>query len=92
MGMAFPRGTIILSDGMPRDQRIAASLINNFVNYSISISLGIADTVIGRRIAEGAMCSGVIERVVFAIGVDGFGMGIALYFLWISVVKGKTIS
>jgi hypothetical protein len=47
MGMSFPRDTIILTDGMPREhQGIAASLINNVVHYSVSIILGIADTAI----------------------------------------------
>jgi hypothetical protein len=47
MGMSFPRDTIILTDGMPREhQGIAASLFNNVVHYSVSIILGIADTTI----------------------------------------------
>jgi hypothetical protein len=47
MDLSFPCGTIILSNAMPREhQGIAASLINTVVNYSISLSLGIAGTII----------------------------------------------
>ena len=78
MDMSFPCGTIILSNGMPREHQgaffslvfhvlsvlltlvgIAASLVNTVVNYSISISLGIAGTIIrqtnegGTRVLEG---------------------------------------
>ncbi|CZR55885.1 related to Drug resistance protein YOR378W [Phialocephala subalpina] len=43
MDMSFPAGTIILSNGMPREhQGIAASLINTTVNYSISLRFGIS--------------------------------------------------
>jgi len=46
MDMSFPAATIILSNHMPREhQGLAASLVNTMVNYSISISLGIAGTV-----------------------------------------------
>ena len=46
MDMSFPAATVILSNHMPREhQGLAASLVNTMVNYSISISLGIAGTV-----------------------------------------------
>lgn len=46
MDMSFPSATIILSDAMPAEhQGLAASLVTTFVNYSISIGLGIAGTV-----------------------------------------------
>lgn len=46
MDMSFPAASIILSNYLPREhQGLAASLVNTFVNYSISISLGIAGTV-----------------------------------------------
>ncbi|KAJ5675041.1 low affinity NH4+ transporter [Penicillium maclennaniae] len=49
MDMSFPAGTIILSRAMPRrHQGLAASLVNTFVNYSISIGLGLAGTIEGQ--------------------------------------------
>jgi len=46
MDMSFPAASIILSNHLPKEhQGLAASLTNTVVNYSISISLGIAGTV-----------------------------------------------
>lgn len=46
MDLSFPRGTIILSNAMPWEQQgIVASLTNTVANYSISLSLGIAETI-----------------------------------------------
>ncbi|KAL9069789.1 MAG: hypothetical protein Q9157_006040 [Trypethelium eluteriae] len=46
MDMSFPASTVLLSNNMPREhQGLAASLVNTVLNYSISISLGIAGTV-----------------------------------------------
>jgi MFS family permease len=46
MDMSFPAATLILSAAMPHEhQGLAASLVTTFVNYSISIGLGIAGTV-----------------------------------------------
>lgn len=94
MDMSFPAGTIILSNGMPREhQGIAASLINTVVNYTISLSLGIAGTII-RQTNNGKenMLGSYRNAWYFAIGLDGLGMAIALWFFWISVVKAKTVS
>jgi hypothetical protein len=79
---------------MPREhQGIAASLINTVVNYSISISLGIAGTIIRQTSNGGSNVLGSYRNAwYFAIGLDGLGMAVALYFLWISVVKGGTVS
>jgi formate-dependent nitrite reductase membrane component NrfD len=88
MDMSFPSGTIILSNGIPREhQGIAASLINTVVKYSILISLGIRQTE-----EASDEIGGYRNAWYFAIGLDGLGMVIALYFLWISVVKHRTIS
>ncbi len=44
--MSFPATTIVLGRALPRrHQGLAASLVNTFVNYSISIRLGISGTV-----------------------------------------------
>jgi MFS family permease len=46
MNMSFPAASVILSNNMPSEyQGLAMSLVNTFVNYSISIALGIAGTV-----------------------------------------------
>src|SRR6266480_4439768 len=46
MDMSFPAASIILSNHMPAEhQGLAMSLVNTFLNYSISIALGIAGTV-----------------------------------------------
>ena len=46
MDMSFPAASVILSNHMPPEhQGLAASLVNTFVNYFISISLGIAGTI-----------------------------------------------
>ena len=94
MDMSFPAGTIILSNGIPREQQgIAASLINTVVNYSISISLGIAGTIIRQTDNGGRNVLGSYRNAwYFAIGLNRVGMAIALYFLWISVVRRRAAS
>jgi hypothetical protein len=63
------------------------------VNYPISISLVIADTIIPQTDKGGNNVLGSYRNAwYFAIGLDGLGMAIALYFLWMSMVKGETIS
>ncbi|KAH7142585.1 major facilitator superfamily transporter [Dactylonectria estremocensis] len=53
MDMSFPAATIVLSRAMPRrHQGLAASLVNTFVNYSISIGLRFAGTVDSQTIPE----------------------------------------
>jgi hypothetical protein len=92
MDMSFPAGTIILSNGMPREHRgIAASLINIVVSYSISISLGIASTTI-RQQGGTTEIETYRNAWCFAIGLDGLEMAIALYFLWTSVTGSKIVS
>lgn len=54
MDMSFPRATILLSNNTPKhDQGIASSLINTTLNYSISLALGIAGTIVGNVNASG---------------------------------------
>jgi MFS family permease len=55
MDMSFPAATVILSNHMPPEhQGLAMSLVNTVVNYSISMSLGIAGTV-EVTVADGLM-------------------------------------
>ncbi|CZT44528.1 related to Drug resistance protein YOR378W [Rhynchosporium secalis] len=94
MDMSFPAGTIILSNGMPREhQGIAASLVNTVVNYSISLSLGTAGTIVRQTDPRHDNTLGSYRNAwYFAIGLDGLGLVIALYFLWISVGRAKVSS
>jgi len=91
MDMSFPSGTIILSNALPREhQGMAASLVTTTVNYSISLGLGIAG-IIMRYTTDGANeLEAYRNSSYFAIGFDGLGMAIALYFLWISVMTERT--
>jgi MFS family permease len=85
MDMSFPSGTIVLSNNTPRhDQGIASSLINTTVNYSISLSLGIAGTIV-RHVTpanEGDIISRYRAAWYFAIGLDVVALLIALYFVF----------
>ncbi|KAH3674548.1 hypothetical protein WICMUC_003225 [Wickerhamomyces mucosus] len=45
MDLSFPASSLILSDNLPKKhQGMASSLVSTFINYSMSISLGIAGT------------------------------------------------
>lgn len=84
MDMSFPSGTIVLSNGTPKhDQGIAASLINTTVNYSISLGLGIAGTIVRNVNASGNnVLAGYRGAWYFDIGLDGVAVAIALYFVF----------
>lgn len=85
MDMSFPAATIIMSRSMPRrHQGLAASLVNTFVNYSISIGLGFAGTVESQvndggkdvlRVYRGALYMGV--------GLSALGVVVALIFCFV---------
>ncbi|CAK4026504.1 hypothetical protein D0861_00252 [Lecanosticta acicola] len=84
MDMSFPSATIILSNNTPKhDQGIAASLINTTVNYSISLGLGIAGTIV-RNVNKngGSTLDGYRGAWYFGIGLDGLAVAIALYFVF----------
>jgi len=84
MDMSFPSGTIILSNNTPKhDQGIAASLINTTVNYSISLGLGFAGTIVRYVDASGkSTLQGYRGAWYFGIGLDGVAVVIALYFVF----------
>lgn len=81
--MSFPSGTIILSNNTPKhDQGIASSLVNTTVNYSISLALGIAGTIVRNINASGGdPLNGYSRAWYFAIGLDGIAVLIAIYFV-----------
>ncbi|KAK4551519.1 hypothetical protein LTR86_011126 [Recurvomyces mirabilis] len=77
MDISFPSATIIMSRTMPqRHQGLAASLVNTFVNYSISIGLGFGGTV-ERQVNRAG--SDILRdyRGAFYTGVGFPGLGVA---------------
>lgn len=82
MDMSFPAATIVLSRAMPREhQGLAASLVNTFVNYSISIGLGFAGTV-DYNVNDGGrdILRGVRGALYMGVGLAGLGVVLALLF------------
>jgi MFS family permease len=92
MDMSFPAATVILSNFMPRDhQGLAASLVNTFVNYGISIALGIAGTV-EMTVTEGAVdgpefLKGVRASMYTSMGLAGFGVVLGAMFFAKSMMR-----
>lgn len=83
LDMSFPSTTILLSNSTPaEDQGIASSLVNTTVNYSISLGLGIAGTIV-RQLNQAGMdgIAGYRGAWYFGIGLDGLAVAIALYFV-----------
>lgn len=82
MDMSFPAATIVLSRAMPRKhQGLAASLVNTFVNYSISIGLGFAGTVDSNVNDEGReVLRGFRGALYMGVGLASLGVVVALMF------------
>lgn len=83
MDMSFPSATILLSNNTPADdQGIASSLVNTIVNYSISLGLGIAGTIV-RQVGNGGqdVLAGYRGAWYFGIGLDVLAVVIAIYFV-----------
>ena len=100
MNLSFPAGTILLSNALPKEnQGIAASLVSTTVNYSISIGLGFAGTI-DKYVSPDPSAPGGVNLLrgfrgawYFGVGLDGLGMLIALYFVWVTRPSkpGKTM-
>ncbi|EME43602.1 hypothetical protein DOTSEDRAFT_54370 [Dothistroma septosporum NZE10] len=84
MDLSFPSGTIILSNSTPKhDQGIASSLVNTVVNYSISLGLGVAGTIVSNIDKKGgSVIDGYRGAWYLGIGLDGIAVAIALYFVF----------
>ncbi|EFY94569.1 major facilitator superfamily transporter [Metarhizium robertsii ARSEF 23] len=85
MDMSFPAATIVLSRAMPRrHQGLAASLVNTFVNYSISIGLGFAGTV-DSQVSDGGknVLRGYRGAFYMGIGLSSLGVVVALIFCFL---------
>ena len=86
MDMSFPAATLILSNAVSREhQGVAASLVNTVVNYSISLSLGIAGTI-EVNVNKGGMTQhdlqlGYRGGLYLAVGLAGLGMAIGIMFV-----------
>lgn len=71
---------------MPREQQgMAASVVNTVVNYSISLSLGIAGTVDSNINGGGNdVLRGYRGALYLGVGLSGFGLLLAIF----SILKG----
>ena len=79
MDMSFPAATLMLSNAVERKhQGVAASLVTTIVNYSISLSLGLAGTV-EVHVNNGGhtpddLLKGYRGALYLAVGLGGLGM------------------
>ncbi|OAA77162.1 Major facilitator superfamily domain, general substrate transporter [Akanthomyces lecanii RCEF 1005] len=92
MDMSFPAATIVLSRAMPRKhQGLAASLVNTFVNYSISIGLGFAGTV-DSNVNDGGreVLRGFRGALYLGVGLAGLGVVVALLFCFVEWYRSDT--
>lgn len=96
MDMSFPSAVIVLSNHMPpEEQGIAASLVNTFINYSISIGLGMAGTVESQVNNGGRTPSDILAGYrgawYLGIGLDVLGIVLALALIvsWRATIKVK---
>ncbi|KEQ66148.1 MFS general substrate transporter [Aureobasidium melanogenum CBS 110374] len=93
MDMSFPSGTILLSNSMPREQQgMAASVVNTVVNYSISLSLGIAGTI-ERNVNQGGndVSKGYHGALYLAMGLSGLGLVVALISLLRETASNRNV-
>ena len=94
MDMSFPAATILLSDRMGKEyQGLAASLVNTFVNYSISIGLGFA-ALVETRVNDGGtspseLLKGFRGALYMGIGLSSLGVFVAFVFGCTHVLKLK---
>lgn len=78
MDMSFPAATIMFSTSVPREhQGMAASLVTTVVNYSISLALGMAGTVVAYTSpgqSEAAFTTAVHNAAFLGVGLSGLGV------------------
>ncbi|KAJ5121360.1 uncharacterized protein N7515_009321 [Penicillium bovifimosum] len=85
MDMSFPAATLMLSNAVERKhQGVAASLVTTIVNYSLSLSLGLAGTVEVHVNNGGHTPSDVLKgyrgALYLAIGLAGLGMSLSAIY------------
>lgn len=87
MDISFPAGTMILSAAFPKHQQgLAGSLVSTFVNYSVSIGLGIAGTVeyyttLGMPEGEEKRIKGMKNAFYMGMGLAGVGVVLGTIFV-----------
>ncbi|EFX04872.1 major facilitator superfamily transporter [Grosmannia clavigera kw1407] len=91
MDMSFPAATIVMSRAMPREhQGLAGSLVSTFVNYSISIGLGVAGTVEAQVDDNGKnTLQGYRGAFYLGVGLAGLGVVVALVFCLVERIRGE---
>ena len=97
MDMSFPSATLLVSDRAGRgSQGMAASVVNTVVNYSISIGLGLAGTVVREIGADVVDVGEVRERELLrgfrsawwtGVGLSGMGIIVAAAFCVVCYVE-----
>ncbi|KAG7662003.1 uncharacterized protein J8A68_004503 [[Candida] subhashii] len=95
MDMSFPAGCILLSQAFPPGQQgIAGSLVATFVNYSISIGLGLAGTVeyyTTKDMEPGldTTIHGMRNAFYMGMGLAGLGVVVSAVFMVIQLLNRK---
>lgn len=94
MDMSFPAATLLLSDAVPKKhQGIAASLVTTVVNYSISMGLGFAGTVI-TYVSPGdspdEFLRGLRSAAYLGIGMSGSGVILAAAAFVHEMIRRRT--
>ncbi|KAJ6184972.1 hypothetical protein N7519_006273 [Penicillium mononematosum] len=87
MDMSFPAATLMLSNAVERKhQGVAASLVTTVVNYSISLSLGLAGTVEVHVNNGGHTLDDVLRAyrgaLYLAVGLGGLGMFLSAIYVF----------
>lgn len=91
MDMSFPAATIMFSTSVPRQhQGMAASLVTTVVNYSISIALGVAGTLVayttpGQSVE--AITTSIHYAAWLAVGLSSLGIILAFVALMFEVYE-----
>lgn len=74
------------------NQGLASSLVNTFVNYSISIGLGIAGTVSTQVNDEGRdLLGGIRGAFYLGVGLSALGVLLALVFCFVERYRSEEV-
>ncbi len=93
MDMSNPAAIILLSNSVDRKhQGIAASLVVTFVNYAISLALGIAGSVEVGAADPDNLLAGYRGAQYFGLGLGGLGVLFATAFLCQSYLRTPSTS
>jgi len=91
MDMSFPAATIMFSASVPREhQGMVASLVTTVVNYSISLALGFAGTVVlytSPGQSEADLTAAIHNAAFMGVGLSGLGVILASIACSIELVE-----